>query len=65
MNTLNIEAKLAQKYRYKPLSKDLSENIDNFTLIIFQMVLLSVVQMLYYVQNWYSSMQWLHSYCRW
>lgn len=30
MNTLNIEAKLAQKYRYKPLSKDLSEKYRQF-----------------------------------
>ena len=30
MNTLNIEAKLAQKYRYKPLPKDLSEKYRQF-----------------------------------
>ena len=30
MNTLNIEAKLAQKYGYKPLPKDLSEKYRQF-----------------------------------
>lgn len=30
MNTLRIEAKLAKKYKYKPLSKDLSEKYRNF-----------------------------------
>lgn len=30
MNTLHIEEKLAQKYKYKPLSKDLSEKYRRF-----------------------------------
>ena len=30
MNTLSIEAKLAQKYGYKPLPKDLSEKYRQF-----------------------------------
>ena len=30
MNTLNIEARLAQKYGYKPLPKDLSEKYRQF-----------------------------------
>ena len=30
MNTLKIEAKLAEKYKYKPLSKELSKKYRNF-----------------------------------
>ena len=30
MNTLKVEAKLAEKYKYKPLSKDLSEKYRNW-----------------------------------
>jgi len=30
MNTLKVEAKLAEKYKYKPLEKDLSEKYRNY-----------------------------------
>ena len=42
MNTLNIEAKLAQKYGYKPLPKDLSEKHRQFYAECFILVHMSV-----------------------